>query len=78
MKRILVTGASGQLGLSIQKVHKKYTDLDFVFMNSKELDITNLKMVQEIFGSGHFDFVLIAPPIPMWTKQRRPLKGRLK
>ena len=56
MKQILVTGASGQLGLSIQKIHKKYTDLDFVFMNSKELDITNLKMVQEIFGSNHFDF----------------------
>ena len=58
MKRILVTGASGQLGLSIQNIHKKYTDLDFVFMNSKELDITNLKMVQEIFGSNHFDFCI--------------------
>ena len=58
MKRILVTGASGQLGLSIQNIHKKYTDLDFVFMNSKELDITNLKMTQEIFGSNHFDFCI--------------------
>ena len=58
MKRILVTGASGQLGLSIQNIHKKYTDLDFVFMNTKELDITNLKMVQEIFASNHFDFCI--------------------
>ena len=58
MKRILVTGASGQLGLSIQNIHKKYTDLDFVFMNSKELDITNLKMVQEILASNHFDFCI--------------------
>ena len=58
MKRILVTGGSGQLGLSIQNIHKKYTDLDFVFMNSKELDITNLKMTQEIFGSNHFDFCI--------------------
>ena len=58
MKRILVTGASGQLGMSIQKIHKKYTDLDFVFMNSKELDISNLKLVQEIFASNHFDFCI--------------------
>jgi dTDP-4-dehydrorhamnose reductase len=58
MKRILVTGASGQLGLSIQKINKKYTDLDFEFMNSKELDITNLKMVQKIFGSNHFDYCI--------------------
>ena len=58
MKRILVTGASGQLGLSIQKIHKKYADLDFVFVNSKELDITNLKMIQEILESNHFDFCI--------------------
>ena len=58
MKRILVTGASGQLGLSIQNIHRKYTNLDFEFMNSKELDITNLKTVQEIFKSNHFDFCI--------------------
>ena len=58
MKRILVTGASGQLGLSIENIHRKYTDLDIVFMNFKELDITNLKTVQEIFESNHFDFCI--------------------
>ncbi|NND80424.1 MAG: NAD(P)-dependent oxidoreductase, partial [Maribacter sp.] len=58
MKRILVTGSSGQLGMSIQKIHKEYDNLDFVFMNSKELDITNLQRVQEIVGSGHFDYCI--------------------
>ena len=58
MKRILVTGASGQLGLCIQKIHKQYTDLDFVFMNSKELDITNLKMVREVIGLSSFDYCI--------------------
>ena len=58
MKRVLVTGASGQLGLSIQNIHKKYTDLDFVLMNSKELDITNLKKAQEIFGSNRINFCI--------------------
>ena len=58
MNRILVTGASGQLGLSVQNIHKKYIDLDFEFMNSKELDITNLKRVQEIFESNHFDYCI--------------------
>ncbi|MGB5668106.1 MAG: dTDP-4-dehydrorhamnose reductase, partial [Maribacter sp.] len=58
MKRILVTGASGQLGLSIQNIHKKYTNLDFVFVNPKELDITDSGKVKEIFGSDHFDYCI--------------------
>ena len=58
MKRILVTGASGQLGLSIQNIYKKYTNLEFVFMNSKELDITNSNGIQEIIRSSHFDFCI--------------------
>lgn len=58
MKRTLVTGASGQLGLSIQDIHKNYPDLTFVFKDSKELDITNFESVEETIGSGNYDFVI--------------------
>ena len=49
MKRILVTGASGQLGRSIQKIAKDYPAIDFNFMDSKGLDITNSEAINTIF-----------------------------
>jgi len=58
MKWILVTGAFGQLGLSIQDIHKNYTDFTFVFKDSKELDITNFESIEETIGSGNYDFVI--------------------
>lgn len=58
MKRILVTGASGQLGLSIQNIHKQYADLEFVFMNSKEMDITELEIVNKTIELGDFDYCI--------------------
>lgn len=58
MKQILVTGASGQLGLSIQDIQKNYPDFTFVFKDSKELDITNLESVEETIGFGNYDFVI--------------------
>lgn len=58
MKRILVTGADGQLGKCIQKIAKTYDGLDFVFHNSKSLDITNLEKLNEVFSAEHFDFCI--------------------
>ena len=40
-KTVLVTGASGQLGMTFRKFEKNYPQMDFVFKDSKELDITN-------------------------------------
>lgn len=58
MKRILVTGASGQLGMSLQEIHKKYPQMEFVFKNSTALDITNAQEVQQVFSSGAFDYCI--------------------
>ncbi|MDD3459002.1 MAG: sugar nucleotide-binding protein, partial [Weeksellaceae bacterium] len=42
MKKILVTGANGQLGRSLKEVAGKLQDqqLQFVFMDREQLDIT--------------------------------------
>jgi len=58
MKRILVTGSNGQLGLTFQEIHKEYPKLEFVFKNSSELNITDIKKVEEIFKDGNFDYCI--------------------
>jgi dTDP-4-dehydrorhamnose reductase len=49
---VLITGSGGQLGQSLQFITPNYPEIDFVFCDSKQLDITNLKNVNEIFN--HF------------------------
>lgn len=46
---VLVTGANGQLGQSLQFVAKKYPQIDFVFCDSTQLDIVNLEQVKHVF-----------------------------
>lgn len=55
MKKILVTGANGQLGQSIQEIAPNYANLDFVFVTRKELDITNEEQVFNYFSNNIFD-----------------------
>jgi dTDP-4-dehydrorhamnose reductase len=49
MINVLVTGANGQLGQSLQHIAKDFPEIDFVFCNSKELDITNLENCKAVF-----------------------------
>lgn len=58
MKRILVTGANGQLGQSIKEVSNNYNQLDFVFVSRTELDITNNDLVVSYFNENKFDVVV--------------------
>ena len=46
---VLVTGANGQLGQSLQFIAKNYPKLHFVFCSSSDLDITNLESCQAVF-----------------------------
>ena len=41
MKRVLITGANGQLGIALQRMLQKTLSLDLVFMDKNALDITN-------------------------------------
>lgn len=58
MKKVLVTGAKGQLGLSIQDVHKAYPFLDFHFKSSKDLDITDENKIDVLFKEEKFDYCI--------------------
>lgn len=46
---VLVTGANGQLGQSLQFIASNYPELQFVFCTSSDLDITNLEDCEAIF-----------------------------
>ena len=51
MEKIIVTGANGQLGNCIKKISEKYSwEYDFVFLDSKELDITDESSIEESFS----------------------------
>ena len=54
MKRVLVTGANGQLGLALEDA-VKVSNLDLVFMDKNTLDITDTEAIKEVFTSQSFD-----------------------
>ena len=58
MKRVLVTGANGQLGKSIHRVAPDYPELKFVFTDVVELDITNSDDVNAFFNSNKIDYCI--------------------
>jgi len=58
MKKVLVTGANGQLGLCFQELSKLHPTIQFVFSSSKELDVTNNESVKAIFELTNFDFCI--------------------
>lgn len=49
--KILVTGAKGQLGLSIKAISTKHSEHDFLFTDVEELDITNYDAVEKLILS---------------------------
>ena len=50
MKKILVTGATGQLGQALQKAALGHPGLEFYFAGSVEADITSVESLQAIFS----------------------------
>jgi len=46
---VLVTGANGQLGMTFRKYENHYSQLNFVFMGSQALDITDENKMREVF-----------------------------
>ena len=57
MYNILVTGASGQLGLELRAIAEQY-DYVFHFKNSKSLDITNHKLFEQFVVNQHIDVII--------------------
>lgn len=55
---VLVTGSSGQLGQSLQFIAPKFSEIDFIFCDSKTLDITNLANCEAIFAKFKPDYCI--------------------
>ena len=58
MKTVLVTGASGQLGKCIQKLAAKENAIDWLFMDSSEIDITSNCDLVTCFGNKQIDYCI--------------------
>ena len=53
--KILVTGGSGLVGKAIQKVK---TNNDFIFLSSKDCDLTNFDKTKNLFDKIKPDYVI--------------------
>ena len=60
MKKILVTGANGQLGQCLQKISSQFEEFEFIFTDSETLDITNKEEVNDFFWQNSPDFCINA------------------
>ena len=57
MKKILVTGGTGLVGSAIKTISKNY-DYDFIFLSSKDCDLTNYATTFELFSNYAPDCVI--------------------
>jgi len=57
-KKILVTGANGQLGQSIAKFVSTYKDLEFTFVTQEKLEFDPLENIDAFFQDKVFDVVV--------------------
>ena len=48
MKKILVTGATGQVGSELKVLAPRYLQLDWVFADRSVLDLSNLKVISKV------------------------------
>ncbi len=60
MNKVLVTGSNGQLGSCIQQLVREgsYDTFEFIFTDSKTLDITDENVVEDFFFSNALDYVI--------------------
>ena len=60
MKRVLVTGANGQLGLAIKAATAAYPELSFVFTGKSDLDVTSPGQIEAFFNTNTIDVCINA------------------
>lgn len=60
MKKILVTGANGQLGNECRTLAESIVNAEFVFTDVAELSITDSNAVEEMFSKNNFDYCINA------------------
>jgi dTDP-4-dehydrorhamnose reductase len=57
-KRVLVTGADGQLGSELRALNPHTEPYDFLFIGRSELDLTDTEAVERYFEHNAFDAVI--------------------
>ena len=60
MKRILISGANGQLGKSLQRQAKSFSNFKFHFLTSQEWNITDGEQTRKIFNEFQPDIFINA------------------
>jgi len=58
MKKILVTGAKGQLGLCLKDAVLGYPEFEFLFVDRGNLDIANAQSINSFFEHQSFDYCI--------------------
>ncbi len=58
MAKILVTGANGQLGKSLQSIAGEYSQHEFIFLSKSDLDITNQSQLKNTFKKHQPDYCI--------------------
>lgn len=58
MKRILITGANGQLGSTLRKLSVQLSNYNCTFIDIDNLNLTIIENVQEYFKRNHFDYLI--------------------
>ena len=56
--KVLVTGKNGQLGSEFQSISKQFSQFNFTFTGSNDLDITSAEAVKVFFKQNSFDVVI--------------------
>jgi dTDP-4-dehydrorhamnose reductase len=75
---VLVTGAGGQLGQSIQFIAANYPTIQFIFCSSSDLDITNKDTCEQVFSQSKPDFCINAAAYTAVDKaESEPKKAHL-
>lgn len=58
MKTVLILGASGQLGKCIEDASNNANNIDWIFTNSDEVDLTSSFELQQCFNSKRIDYCI--------------------
>jgi dTDP-4-dehydrorhamnose reductase len=57
-KKILVTGANGQLGQELQQLAPSFPQYDFIFLSKEELPIHDAKLVNSFFAKNNLSYLV--------------------
>jgi len=58
MTTILVTGGNGQLATCINDIEAKYLNLNFIYTDYQDLDISDFNQLQSFFAKNEIDYCI--------------------